>query len=886
MASYDWLTPLIGFAGAMLGSLATGGMAWAIWRHQQRQQKELFEREWQRRLAHEQQTKINDARDATKALQRQQQTDEDRYRDWVNQQYRSLNITGLRTRAPVEVELERVYVSLSVDPWAIAHLTETEVARRPGSDDFSHLLGQREQHPLSIAEALSAIDHERIAGLVILGGPGTGKTTVLRYLALTYARGLQGERLDQSQPLLPLFIPLRTVTADHAPSLADYMTQLCDRLGCGVEPGFFAAQLRAKRCLVLLDGLDEVANEGQRRAVSRWIAEQSRAYRHNPFIVTCRPAGFREDFLPSGFLRLEVQDFGESQVGAFAQNWCLAVETMLRGDTAEARNKADSDSADLIRAIGANEGVQALAVNPLLLSIIALVHRYRARLPDRRVDLYAECVEVLLGHWDEAKAMQVPIPPGRALQVLQPLALWMHEHKSEETERLAQFGEIESTIIPYLAGIGMPEADAARTFLNSIRDRSGLLVEYGTDVFGFQHQTFQEYLAAKEIAAHQREALLVEHAGEGYWREVTLLYAGLHDTTALLQGMLALPDNCVMAQWRFVQRVQREAIFVAEATRKALAAHPFEVLLRASDAMTAARATVHVERADVDAERLAEAFDATDNSLLKGHLALLLSETGSQRATELLQSQLEHTDEHVQHCCALALAILRPEKRQELDAILMVKIPKGTFSYGDDDMRQIETEGFAIDRFPLTNGQLRHFIEAGGYRERRYWSDEGWTWKESEHVSGLRYIDDERFGRLSFPVVGISWYEAEAYANWAGKRLPTEQEWERAARGDMNQRAYPWGDTFESSWANVDKEIDGVTPVCSYPGGVSPYGLYDMAGNVLEWTDSLFHNELSFRVLRGGSCLLSRAHVWCSARNRNRPYNRRRDLGVRFSSTL
>ena len=181
MVDSNWFSPLIGVVGALLGSLITGVIAWVIWRCQQ-----------------------------------QQQTDEDRYRDWVTREYRSLNITGLRTRAPVEVELERVYVSLSVDPRAIAHLVEEEGPRRPGSDDFSYLLRQQERETLSMAEALSAIDHERIAGLVILGGPGTGKTTVLRYLALTYACGLQGERLDQSQPLLPLLIPLRAVTADHA----------------------------------------------------------------------------------------------------------------------------------------------------------------------------------------------------------------------------------------------------------------------------------------------------------------------------------------------------------------------------------------------------------------------------------------------------------------------------------------------------------------------------------------------------------------------------------------------------------------------------------------------------------------------------------------------
>ena len=779
-----------------------------------------------------------------------------------------------------------------MDPRAIAHLAEDEGTQRPGTDDFSRLMRQREREALSMAEALSMIDHDRIAGLVILGGPGTGKTTVLRYLALTYARGLQGERLNQPQPLLPLFIPLRAVTSDDAPSLADYMTQQCERLGCVLEPGYFDAQLRAHRCLVLLDGLDEVANESQRRAVSRWIAQQSRAYGRNPFVVTCRPAGFREDFLPAGFLRLEVQDFGEEQVEAFARNWCLAVETMLRSDTAEARNKAEKDSTELIRAIHANERVKDLAVNPLLLSIIALVHRYRARLPDRRVDLYAECVEVLLGHWDEAKAMDVPIPPGRALQVLQPLALWMHEHKSDERERLAHFDEIAPVITPYLAGIGMPEADAARTFLNSIRDRSGLLVEYGTDVFGFQHQTFQEYLTAKEIESHQREALLVEHLGEGYWREVTLLYAGLRDSTVLLQGVLGLPDARVIHQWPFVRQIQNEAIFVEGDTQTALSWRPFEALQRASGPVDAARAAIHVQSAKLDFDRLAEAFETASDRLIKGHLALLLSETDNPCAAEVLKLQLTNADTHVRYLSALGLAIMGLEDRQALDEILMVHIPAGAFTYGSDEgeedekpQRIIKSSAFAIDRFPLTNGQFRHFIEEGGYEERRCWSDEGWQWKESEQISGPLYMDHEIFGKPSLPVVGISWYEAEAYANWAGKRLPTEQEWERAARGDADQREYPWGDTFESSRTNVEQEIGWTTACGSYPDGVSPHGCYDMAGNVWEWTDSLYENRLSICVLRGGSWILNRALARCSRRNGFHAQFRYDHFGVRLSST-
>ena len=117
----------------------------------------------------------------------------------------------------------------------------------------------------------------------------------------------------------------------------------------------------------------------------------------------------------------------------------------------------------------------------------------------------------------------MPVPPGKALQVLQPLALWLHEEKqgAEDADRGARRDDIESIIAAPLASIDLPATDAGG-FLDSIRDRSGLLVERALDVFGFQHQTFQEYLAAVEIAAQGRLALLLDHFGDAYWREVTV----------------------------------------------------------------------------------------------------------------------------------------------------------------------------------------------------------------------------------------------------------------------------------------------------------------------------------------------------------------------------
>ena len=890
----EWLAPavVVGFIGVLIGAI----VAYLISRRTFRQQRELFDQEWQRRLEHEEQQKEEAITKKETERVNQEKTDEGRYLNWVVNQHRFLNITGLRTRVPVKVELERVYVSLTVDPRSLARMGADEEAlrQRPGAKDLERLTERQEQQKLDIAAALKYIDHERTSGLVILGGPGTGKTTVLKYLALTFARRLQEERLDQSDPLLPIFVTLRNVRTDHA--LADHLHEICQAAGCTISSGFFADKLEAGDCIVLLDGLDEVADEDQRRQVAHWIDRQCQTYHQTPFVVTCRIAGFREDFLPSGFLHLDIQDFNEEDVEHFSRNWCLAVETMLQGDSEESRRLGKQAGEDLVGAIQANEGVKTLAVNPLMLSIIALVHRYRATLPQRRVDLYEECVQVLLGHWDEAKELKVPIPPGKSLQVLQPLALWMHQQKEGEEERLARREEIKPIIAPHLVSIGL-QAEDVDGFLDSIRDRSGLLMERSIDVFGFQHQTFQEYLTAREIADLSLLDLLVDHFGEGYWREVMLLYAGIRNASALVNRILKLPDEQrVMANWPLLLQVQEEALSVDEKTRAAISVHPFDVLTRAQEPITAARAAIHARRSMPDIDTLIKAFEESREPLLKGHLALLIGETGETgdpRTMEALVPCLTDASPHVRYLSALALDILGFEERQALDDLLMTRVPAGKFimgskeAYGAETPRRIHTDAFLIDRFPLTNGQYRRFVEAGGYRERQHWSEEGWQWKEEEKISGPSALDDSQFGISSAPVVAISWYEAQAYANWASKRLPTEQEWERAARGDSDAREYPWGDEFETDRCNTSEgNIDQPTPAGSYPDGISPHGCYDMIGNVWEWTESLYEKDKSDRVVRGGSWLYNLPIARCALRSGYPPGGRLNYVGVRFSRTV
>ena len=134
-------------------------------------------------------------------------------------------------------------------------------------------------------------------------------------------------------------------------------------------------------------------------------------------------------------------------------------------------------------------------------------------------------------------------------------------------------------------------------------------------------------------------------------------------------------------------------------------------------------------------------------------------------------------------------------------------------------------DDFWIDRYPVANRDYRTFVEATGHRKPPHW---------------LRDTFPEDAG--SHPVTDVSFDDAKSYARWAGKRLPTEAEWEKAARGTIGQ-TYPWGDAFRKDNVNSSNDYGGTTPVDAFPGGSSPYGVMDMAGNVMEWCVDWYYDE-------------------------------------------
>lgn len=278
---------------------------------------------------------------------------------------------------------------------------------------------------------------------------------------------------------------------------------------------------------------------------------------------------------------------------------------------------------------------------------------------------------------------------------------------------------------------------------------------------------------------------------------------------------------------------------------------------------------------------------------------------------------LQHESQHCE-TIALVLELQRPTHPPTSITVFsapprLITIPAGPFQMGSDaiaaldnerPIHWVELEAYQMDSHPVTWGQYRAFIEAGGYQTERWWSPEGWQWVRSTQVQHPRYGANEP-DRDQHPVCGVSWYEADAYARFVGKRLPTEAEWEKAASWNpvaQRRQTYPWGETAPTSQVcNYFHHVGGTTPVDRYPQGGSPYGCYDLLGNVWEWTASWFDGyrgfepypyrgysqayfDQSHRVLKGGSWATRPWTLRSSFRNWYHPHVREISAGFRCAA--
>ncbi len=203
----------------------------------------------------------------------------------------------------------------------------------------------------------------------------------------------------------------------------------------------------------------------------------------------------------------------------------------------------------------------------------------------------------------------------------------------------------------------------------------------------------------------------------------------------------------------------------------------------------------------------------------------------------------------------------------EKTGLEFVRIPAGEFLYGDSK-EKIELPEFWMGKTPVTNAVYKRFLDANPQQDAPY------DWNNRQYPNG----------KAEHPVVNVSWHDAQAFCEWAGLRLPTEREWEKAARG-TDGRKYPWGEQEPTpELCNFGKNVGATTPVGRYsPAGDSPYGCVDMSGNVWEWTESLYKKGENWRVLRGGSWYSGKNRLPAAVRRRYHPDLRYLSGGLRVA---
>ena len=765
----------------------------------------------------------------------------------VRDAHRFLPLQGTGAKVQSPIELEPVYVSLR------ALAVGRELPERPDAVEMMH-------EPEEILPAIRLCEEKDCDGLVILGSPGSGKTTLLRFLAY----GLAGPEPDpQKLPVgrIPLFLPLRSV-ASFRDTVADALRNYYPMGTLDLPADFFENLLESGGCLLLFDGLDEVADQQARLRAIRWIEKEVGRGRDNTVLVTSRFAGYRGEHQFSGeWTELTIQDFRPEDRNRFIRNWYHQVETQQRGHSEETRALARDQASNLIDALEDHPDLGRLARNPLMLSIICMVNR-TGTLPRQKTKLYEKCMDVLLDEWDRSKGMDVLLSGDDARQVLRGLALWLH---SEEGRTHAHRDEVKDLIRPRLAevrpDIGPEQAESylERT-LTSVRERGGVIVGYDVDQFGFQHLSFQEFLAADEIVKESLQDQLLRTFGESWWKEVCLLALGMDDPRFQRDFYEAL-----FRSGRF-DKQHDFAIECARATRSPRLDLFYQALIDpviSDSARTRCLVMLREIAGPKSAARLLEVLNENRVVMSKGLFEAVISFL---RGFGVSEAEINRA--------AFAVGIRQLVYRttaMHRDGTELITIPAGGFIMGNDredrekPQRRVYLDMYQIGRNPVTNAQYRQFIEATGRREPRLW-------------------DDERFNQPNQPVVGVSWHDAQAYCQWAGLRLPTEAEWEKAARGNDGQE-YPWGpEPPDESRCNFARNIDRTTEVGSYPDGASPYGCLDMAGNVWEWCADWYEEydpqqtrnptgpvKGDLKVLRGGSWYSSGTGVRCAFRFSRHP---------------
>lgn len=427
------------------------------------------------------------------------------YRARIIKHYDSMQIMGMAAPVPLEDIFTEAY--MLDKPTAFSRF------------DIEHL------KRLS-ADPSAPPDTKRINGLrlviekgnlFILGKPGAGKTTFLKYIAVKAA--------EQTIDKVPIFVSLKQ-WADSGLELMPFIEKRFDICGFPVAQPFVEELLKSGNAIVLFDGLDEVNQEGgQRDKQTRWMKEFIEQYDQTQCLITCRIAASDYTFEP--FTYIEIADFTEPQIKTFVGNWFRDKEGEKDEET------GDKFLAEFTR--DDNKGLRDLARTPLLLTLLCLAFNETLAFPQRRVEIYQEALDALLKKWDSSRRIKRD-------EVYRKLSLGHKENMlariAAETFEMNEYfipqPELERLITSYVKNVpphDTNEATDGEAILKAIEAQHGIFVERAHEIYSFSHLTFQEFFTSKYIVANVAEGsldgLVEAYCTDKRWREVFLLTTSL-----------------------------------------------------------------------------------------------------------------------------------------------------------------------------------------------------------------------------------------------------------------------------------------------------------------------------------------------------------------------
>ena len=700
--------------------------------------------------------------------------------------------------------------------------------------------------------------------LFVSGLAGSGKSTFSRWVAFLLGTGIMPEQiqLDIKEPIveqfphslkdkLPLLIPLREFwpflphySGQREMSRKEFESALENWIAKKLETIDWPTVERLLtdgRTVLLLDGVDEIPISygeakqmyypremmiiGLKSALPGWIKKG------NHVLLTSRPYGLTEsDAREMGMPRSEIMDLPTQLQHLFIRRWftALAYEPEL--------------ASMMIDHLSDREELSPLYGHPVLLMAMCILFPEGKRLPQDKAELYQKTIDRLLfNRYGDS------IEVDKVHHRLSVIAHGMHTGEGLEQERRTpqaeiSYDEIDRILSYYLEQQAYTEkgfttvAEAREELLH----RSGLLIPKAPQSATFYHLSFQDYLAAHrlvELAGDQLYQVIDDYADIPEWRQTLSFAFG-----SALQNARS-PEKGIALLKQMIHEASLETL-----THLVLTADLVEIIYRKGYGL----------EKNLENQFQGLCLDAIEREVSlpeRYDLGRTLGLVGDPRiATDLRQPQAGY-----------------------------VEIPAGIYLIGEEKQRAKIKQSFLLLKYPVTNSQYRLFMEEGGYQEDKWWSVEGRKWRNTQNITEPLYLRHSRWNGANLPVVGVSYYEAEAFCRWAGGRLPAEVEWEAAARGPKGY-VYPWGDKWQDGICNsYEANLGKTSPVGLFPRSRSRNSaLEDMAGNVWEWCADWYDEEQHFRVVRGGSFSDGRHALRCALRNRGLPLGRDDSLGFRM----